>query len=162
MGVAVNYRKTFAKWWNFSTDVRLFNNRISNIIDSSARTAALTICFATINNQFPLKKGWTFDLSGFIRSKRLEGFPVYAMPNESFSIGMSKKIKSVATITLNLNDPFYLLKGGTMSDRNTFVFRSHNRPENRFVTFTLNYRFGKTIQQSRKNSGGAQDELDRL
>lgn len=162
MGIDLNYHKSLTKWWNTNVDIHLFNNRINDVIDSSGVVAGITIFFLTVSNQFPLKKGWAIDLSGFYRTKRLEGFPVYAIPGGAFSVGVSKKIKTRTTFTVNANDPFRLLKGGIMSDRETFSFHTINRNENRYVTLTVNYRFGKTPQQQNRRNHGTTDEQSRL
>ena len=162
VGIDINYHKPITKWWNTNVDIHFFNNRINDVIDSSKVIAGITIFFVTISNQFPLKKGWTFDLSGFYRTKRLEGFPVYAIPGGAFSFGVSKKIKTRATITMNVNDPFRLLKGGIMTNRETFSFHTTNRNENRYVTFTVSYRFGKAMQQQTRRNHDTPDEQNRL
>lgn len=162
-GIDINYHRSITKWWNTNSDLHLFNNHFNDIIDSSRVNKGITIYFLTISNQFILKKGWTLDLSGFYRTKRFEGFPVYAIRSGSFSFGLSKKIKNRSTVTMNFNDPLRLLKGGLLSDRNSFIFRTSNRNENRYLVLTFNYRFGKAIQQqNRRNNGSAQDEQNRL
>jgi outer membrane beta-barrel protein/carboxypeptidase family protein len=162
MGIDVNYHKSVTKWWTTNTDVHVLNNHFDDVLDSARVVADVVVCIASMTNQFPLKKGWTFDLSGSYRTRRLEGFPVYAISSGVFSVGVSKKIRTRATITMSLNDPFGLSRGGIRTDRETFTFQTLNHIENRYLTLNISYRFGKTMQTKNRKTGGAQDELNRL
>ncbi len=162
MGIAIDFHKKLTKWWTTNSTVNIFNNRYNDYYNGVHITPQITICIVNVSNQFILKKGWTIDLSGFYRSKRLEGFPIYAIPSGSFSTGVSKKIKSRITLTANLNDPFWLLRGGISSNTETFFYKGRNRNENRYLTLTFSYRFGKSLQLPNRRNVSSPDELNRL
>jgi hypothetical protein len=161
VSLSVNFHKNLTKWWMTNSTVSFVNNRLLDYADGKPVSVNITACFVNISNQFPLKKGWTFDLSGWYRGKRLEGFPVYVIGAGTFSLGASKKINSKATITCNINDPLWVLRGGIDCETATFIYHTHNKMENRYVTLTFSYRFGKTLQQQNRKSGSP-DEQNRL
>lgn len=79
--------------------------------------------------------------------------------------GQKQVLKGKGTIRLNLRDPFWLqrYKGKTQYDViNTKV---QNLWDNRQVTTTFTYRFGKNGQQNappRRRSSASQDEQNRV
>lgn len=164
IGIALNFNKALTKWWNTSITANLFNNYVDARGSATDTTFSLTTFRIWVSNQFPLKNGWTLDLSAFFLGKRMEGVLIYALPSGSFSFGFSKKIlKQKGTLTANMNDPFWMFRGPrVVNDTYTFVSKVTNERENRYCTLTFNYRFGKTFQQKHKNNGSAQDEQNRV
>ncbi|MDP4264273.1 MAG: TonB-dependent receptor [Bacteroidota bacterium] len=161
--VGVNYSHSLKKWWNFTGSAFLFNNYFSGYPDADLPATSATVCIMNVTNQFPMKKGWTLDASGIYRSKRLEGAYSHALPTYSFSFGAAKKIlKNNGTLTLNMNDPFWLMRTDIYTEQSTFYSKTNNHPENRWMTITFNYRFGKTTNQKRRNTGSSQDEQSRV
>ena len=161
--LAVDYTHSLKKWWNFTGSVFLFNNHFSAYPSANLPAVSATVCIMSVSNQFPLKKGWTLDASGLYRSKRLEGGFIHALPTYSFSVGASKKLlKNKGTLTFNMNDPFGLFRTDTYTEQSSFYSKTNNRPENRWLTATFNYRFGKATNQRRRTTGSSQDEQNRV
>jgi hypothetical protein len=165
VGIAVDFDKQVAKWWRIDYTLLLSNNRYTSHATGLDTIYNLTTFRAFINNDFPLKNGWKLNLSAFYLGKRPEGVLIYAQSAGAFSFGGSKKIlKDKGTITLNMNDPFGMFWGPVFSNETTtFKSTTTNRRDNRYLSLTFNYRFGKELKiQKRRTDGSAQDEERRV
>ena len=162
IGIALDCNKKVTRWWNINSTVNFFHNEMNGWLDGKQVSASNFTLIANVSNQFNLSKTLSLDLTAFYRTPRLESFPVYSIAGGSFSLGASKKLSQKASITADINDPLNLFSGGQVSDRQTFVMRNVNKPENRYVVLTYSYRFGKTLEQNRKHASAAQDEINRL
>lgn len=161
--LAINYAHPLKKWWNFTGSAFIFNNHFAAYPAANLPAVSATVYVLNVTNQFLLKKGWTLDASGFYRSKRLEGGFLHALPSYSFSVGGSKKMfHNKGTFTFNMNDPFWLLRTDIYTEQSSFYSKTNNHPENRWLTVTFNYRFGKATNQRRRNTGSSQDEQNRV
>ena len=118
---------------------------------------------ANVNNQFTFKNGWGGELSGFYRTKGIEGQMV--IKNMSMvNAGVQKQIlKKKGTLKLTVRDIFQgRVARGNINFQNTEAsFRQIG--DNRVATISFSYRFGKPIKGLKKrNTGGAGDEQDRI
>ena len=119
---------------------------------------------AQVQQQFKFKKGWAAEVSGFYRSKGLEGV-IYIKPMAQVNAGVSKQIlKDKGSIRLNVRDIF---AGGVFkgySKYGTVDANFTNVNDSRAVSLTFTYRFnkGKLKASSSKRSSGASDEQDRV
>lgn len=152
-----------AKWWNLmlysAANYRHFEGAVNgNAVDLSATTF-----LANVNNQFSFKKGWSAELSGFYRSRGVEG-QIQILDISQFNAGLAKQVlKNKGTVKLAVRDMFGPMHvQGKINFQNTrATFQQHN--DNRVATISFNYRFGKPIKglQKRK-TGGAGDEQNRI
>ncbi len=142
-----------------AANYRHFNGAVNgNEVDLSATTF-----LANINNQFSFKKGWSAELSGFYRSRGVEG-QIEILDISQFNAGIAKQVlKNKGTVKLAVRDMFGPMHvQGRINFQNTRAsFEQHN--DNRVATISFNYRFGKPIKglQKRK-TGGAGDEQNRI
>lgn len=116
-----------------------------------------------VNNQFTFKKGWGAELSGFYRSKGIEGqIEIEAMGQ--LNAGIQKQVmKQKGTVKLTVRDILYTMQpSGDINFQNTEA-HFKNKRDSRVATLSFNYRFGKPIKglKSRK-TGGAGDEQNRV
>ena len=117
-----------------------------------------------LQQQFNFNKGWSAELSGFYRSKALEGV-IYIQPIAQVNAGVSKQVlKNKGSIRLNVKDIF---AGGVFkgySKYGTVDAKFKNVNDSRAVSLTFTYRFnkGKLKASSSKRSGGAGDEQKRV
>ncbi|MEO7444516.1 MAG: outer membrane beta-barrel protein [Ferruginibacter sp.] len=163
VNLSVNARMNPKKWWtimvNTSGDYNHFAGRLyGEDLDIKAAT-----WLAYMNNQFNFKKGWAAELSGFYRSRGIEGqIIINSMYN--LNAGISKQVlKNKGTLKLALRDFTGPMKtAGTVNFQNTRAsFNQVN--DNKVATISFNYRFGKPIKGMKKrNTGGASDEQNRL
>lgn len=152
------------KWWTLNFSGVVYNSRLSVKTPDLDTVTAITAYRLNLDNQFHLNNGWDLELSGYYMSRRVDGVLVYLLPAGSLSLGAGKKIlKDKATLTFNLNDPFEWYRPGQTEEASTFTAGITSRPESRYLSVTLSYRFGKPIQQQkRKKNDSGEDEQSRV
>lgn len=162
--VSVSVQKAVTKWWNTMVYTEGKYNQFSGILSSGdAINTHATTFLANINNQFKFSKGWSAELSGWYRTKGIEG-QIAIKALGQLNAGVQKQvIKNKGTIKLAVND---ILKTrnpqGDINFQSTEArFRQYG--DNRVATISFSYRFGKPIKgvQKRK-TGGAGDEQNRV
>ena len=162
-GIAINASNQYTKWWSGNIYVNVFHNEFSGIISGDAVKQNATTALLNVSQQFKFNKGWSAELSGFYRTKALEGLFVIE-PFGVMNIGVGKQIlKNKGSVRLNVRDIFWsqkikgIVKYGSI-DAN---FRQFN--DNRIVNVSFTYRFskGKAVTSQRKR-GGADDEQSRV
>jgi iron complex outermembrane receptor protein len=168
IGLAINAPFTVVKNWNVNLFVNVFNNRYEGVYFNSFTgkndpiDISYTSALVNISNTFSFKKGWSGEVSGFYRGKTIEQLTI-ADPMYFMNLGVQKTvIKGKGTLRLNVRDPFHWqqFRGRTVySDIDVRIF---NRWDNRNITATFSYRFGKTsVAQARKRNTGATEEQNR-
>lgn len=168
IGLAINAPFTVVKNWNVNLFVNVFNNRYEGVYYNSFTgkndpiDISYTSTLVNVSNTFSFKKGWSGEVSGFYRGKTIEQLTI-ADPMYFMNLGVQKTvIKGKGTVRLNIRDPFHWqqFKGRTLySDIDVKIY---NRWDNRNITATFSYRFGKTsIAQDRKRNNGASEEQNR-
>jgi iron complex outermembrane receptor protein len=168
IGIAVNAPLQLAKWWSTNLFVNVFNNKYEGVYYNSYTlkndpiNVDYTSFLVNISNTFTFPKGWSGEISGFYRGKGVDQLSV-AEPMYFMNIGAQKNIlKGKGTLRMNLRDPFHWqqFRGNTVySD---IDMRVRNRWDNRNLTITISYRFGKsTVQQARRRASGTQEEQNR-
>ncbi|MEI6945723.1 TonB-dependent receptor [Paraflavisolibacter sp. H34] len=164
-GLSISAQVPVRKWWTAivytNANYNAFTGRINGgeLIDVQAANL-----MANINNQFKWGKGWAAELSGFYRSRGVEG-QIRIEPLGQLSTGLSKTVlKGAGTVKLNVRDLLYTqYPHGSISFQQTDA-RFSNRHDSRVATVSFSYRFGKPIKglPQRKASGGAGDEQSRV
>lgn len=168
IGLAINAPFTVVKNWNVNLFVNVFNNRYEGVYYNSFTgnndpiDISYTSALVNVSNTVSFKKGWSGEVSGFYRGKTIEQLTI-ADPMYFMNLGVQKTvIKGKGTLRLNIRDPFHWqqFKGRTLySDIDVKIF---NRWDNRNITATFSYRFGKTsVAQARKRNTGASEEQNR-
>jgi outer membrane receptor protein involved in Fe transport len=169
IGIAVNAPFSPMKGWNVNLFANLFYNRYEGVYYNSFTGSNdpinihYTSVLLNVTNSFSFKKGWSGELSAFYRGKTIEQLTI-ADPMYMMSLGVQKTVmKGKGTWRLNIRDPFQWqqFKGRTMySDIDV---RIRNRWDNRNMTVTFSYRFGKTtVAQARRRTSGATEEQNRV
>jgi hypothetical protein len=168
IGLAINAPFSPVKNWNVNLFVNIFNNRYEGVYFNSFTgkndpiDINYTSALVNVSNTFSFKKGWSGEISGFYRGKTIEQLTI-ADPMYFLNLGVQKTVlKGKGTWRLNVRDPFHWqqFKGHTLySDIDVKV---HNRWDNRNITATFSYRFGKTsVAQARRRTTGATEEQNR-
>ena len=115
-----------------------------------------------VNNQLKFSKVWSGEVSGWYRTKGVEG-QILIKPFGAMSIGVARQIiKNKGSLKLNVRDVFYTQKvKGNMNFKSTEV-SFFNMRDSRVINLTFTYRFGKPLSgtQPRKQSGV--DEQNRV
>lgn len=162
-GLAVSLNKSITKWWTTSIYANVYNNHFTGTVNNEYISIGVTSFMTQLQQQFKFSKGWAAELSGFYRSKGMEGV-IYIQPIVQVNAGISKQVlKNKGSIRLNVRDVFAgsVFKGYSKYSNIDIQFRNVN--DNRAVSLTFSYRFnkGKLKAGSRRDSG-AGDEQNRV
>ncbi|RYY38534.1 MAG: TonB-dependent receptor [Chitinophagaceae bacterium] len=165
MGLSVNVQVPVRKWWNANLFSNYVNVRFSGRMngDGEEFNASTSLVMFNASNQFVLGKGWSAELSGWYRSRGVDG-QIVISPMGQVSTGVSKAIfKGAGSIKCNVRDVFFTQKvNGEINFQNTQAFFQQRR-DTRSVTLAFSWRFGKPIKDTpRRRAGAASDELNRV
>jgi len=165
-GVAISAQVPVAKWWNASIYTNYNYNKFKGRLNGNGEyidVAASNILF-NVNNQFKFNKGWSGELSGFYRTKGVDG-QIIIQPLGQLSAGIGKQVlKNKGTVKFNVRDILYTNKAtGDINFENTMAHFVNSR-DSRVASVSFTYRFGKPIKggQQRRKIGGADDEQNRV
>jgi outer membrane receptor protein involved in Fe transport len=163
-GISLSAQVPIKKWWTGIFYTNLNYNKFTGVLNGEDLNIDATNLMLNINNQFKFNKGWSAELSGWYRTKGIEG-QILIQPMGQASAGVSKQIiKGKGTVRLNVRDLFFTnYAKGNINFQSTEAYFT-NRRDSRVGTFTFSYRFGKPIkdQRQRRRNGGADDELNRV
>jgi iron complex outermembrane recepter protein len=116
------------------------------------------------SNQFSFGKGWNAELSGWYRTRGVEGQLVIGSMAQ-VSTGISKTIlKGSGSVKLGMRDIFYTNKiAGEINFQGTEAHFWQTR-DTRTVNASFTWRFGKPVKDAapRRRAGAASDEMNRV
>jgi outer membrane receptor protein involved in Fe transport len=163
-GISVSANIPVKKWWTAIIYTNLNYNKFTGLLYGENIDVSSTTLLVNLNNQFKFNKEWSAELSGWCRTKGVEG-QVVVDPLGQAAAAISKQIlKDKASLKLAIRDIFYTggVRGYIDFQQTQATF--HNTRDSRQVSLTFNYRFGKPIKgpQPRRNAGGASDEQNRV
>lgn len=163
IGMSVNAGMPVTKWWRANVFVNGFYNDYKGEINGGYVATSLWSWMTNIQNQFTFKKGWGAEVSGFYRSKMLEGV-IESLPMGAINLAVSRKImKDKGTLRLNFRDPFDLQYFRGQSKYQNIDIRFTNYWDNRVVNASFTWRFGKVLKSApQRKTGGANDEQNRV
>ncbi|MEO6490410.1 MAG: TonB-dependent receptor [Ferruginibacter sp.] len=163
VNLSVSAQVSPAKWFKSSLYGEANYQQYKGILYGEELDVEATTYLFNVNNQFTFKKGWSGELSGFYRSKGIEG-QILIKPIAQLNAGIQKSvINNKGSLKLTVRDITGPRKNrGEINFQNTEArFRQYS--DNRVATISFTYRFGKPIKgvQKRK-TGGAGDEQNRI
>ncbi len=162
-GVAVSAQVPVKKWWTAILYTNLNYSKFTGELNEERINVEATNLMVNVNNQFKFKKGWSAEISGWYRTKGVEG-QIMINPMGQLSAAVSKNIlKDKGTLKLNVRDILYTQQvSGNINFQSTEAYFNNAR-DSRVATFTFVYRFGKPIKGTKaRKSGGAGDEQSRV
>ena len=162
-GIAVSAQTSVAKWWTAILYTNVNYNKFSGMLYGENVNVEATTLLLNLNNQFTFSKGWSGEISGFYRTKGVEGqVIIYSMGQASAALS-KKLLNDKASLKLGIRDLFYTMqpKGYINFQQTEATFQ--NKRDSRQVSLTFTYRFGKPLKgvSGRRNSG-AGDEQNRV
>ena len=159
LGLAVSANFPVSKVWSANIYGNVFNNKYYGALNTAILDVNATMFMINANNQFKFKKGWSAELSGFYRSKGIEG-QLIANSMWQVSTGVQKQIlKAKGTIKLSVSDIFLTQKFSGSVKYQDIDVKLKGINDTRRGTLTFTYRFGKPIQnQPKKKSTGLDEE----
>lgn len=165
IGIAITAPIPITKWWTSNIFTNIYNNHYEGVYENKPINLSYTSFMINMTQTFTIKQGFTVEMTGFYRAKGVDQLSINE-PMYLLSFGGQKQVmKGKGTLRLNLRDPFWLqqYKGRTQYD--VIDTRVRNRSDNRQVTATFTYRFGKNGQQNpppRRRNSASQDEQNRV
>jgi iron complex outermembrane receptor protein len=165
IGLSITAPVPITKWWNSNTFFNVFNNRYAGIYENKPLSLSYTSYMINMTQTFTIKQGFTLEVTGFYRARGVNQLNIDE-PMYMLSFGSQKTVlKGKGTLRLNVRDPFWLqrYKGKTQYD--VVDSRVQNKWDNRSVTVSFTYRFGKNNQQNpppRRRNAASQDEQNRV
>ena len=164
IGLAISAYFPVTKFWTTNIFGNASNSKFKGALNGGILDVQGTTFMTNVNNQFKFKKGWSAELSGFYRSKGIEG-QIVANPMWQISSGVQKQVlKTKGNLKLSFSDIFNTQKFvGTVKYQDIDVYINEQNDRRR-VSLTFTYRFGKAMQnqQQRRKTGGAGDEQSRV
>lgn len=161
--ISVSAQKPLTKIWTLIVYSEANYSQYKGLTFGNSEKRTGNTYLVNINNQFKFNKGWSAELSGFYRTKGIEG-QVSINPLSQVNAGVQKDIlKKKGTLKLNIRDAFFsMVQNGKLDILNTDA-SFHQYGDSRVVSLNFTYRFGKSIKgvQKRK-TGGAGDEQNRI
>ena len=163
ISLSANAQVKVAKWWMSMIYAEGRYQEFKGILSDEALNIHGTNYTGNINNQFTFKKGWSAELSGFYRTKAIEG-QILIHGIGQVTGGVKKDIlKGKGSLKLTVRDMFgpMLVKGNINFQNTQASFSQYS--DNRVASLTFNYRFGKPIKGLKnRKSGGADEEKNRV
>ncbi|MFZ1259403.1 MAG: outer membrane beta-barrel family protein, partial [Chitinophagaceae bacterium] len=165
IGISITAPVPITKWWTSNTFVNIFNNQYIGVFENQPIDLSYTSFMVNMTNTFTLKQGFTLEMTGFYRARGVNQLnidePMYMV---SFG-GQKTVLKGKGTVRLNLRDPFWLQRYKGRTQYNLIDTKVNNRWDNRQLTASFTYRFGKNGQQNpppRRRNSASQDEQNRV
>jgi hypothetical protein len=162
-GIAVSTQVPVIKWWTAILYTNVNYNKFSGMLYGENINVEATTLLLNLSNQFTFSNGWSGELSGFYRTKGVEG-QLLIYPMGQASAALSKKLlKDKASLKLGVRDFLYTKKTRGSIDFQQTEATFHQKRDSRQVSLTFTYRFGKPLKgvSGRRNSG-ADDEQNRV
>lgn len=165
IGIAITAPVPVTKWWMSNIFVNVFNNHYEGIYENKPLDLSYTSFMINMTQTFTIKQGFTVEMSGFYRARGVNQLNIDE-PMYLLSFGAQKQVlKGKGTVRLNLRDPFWLQRYKGKTEYDIVDSKVQNKWDNRQVTATFTYRFGKTVQQNgtpRRRNSASQDEQNRV
>lgn len=165
IGIAITAPVPVTKWWDSNIFVNVYNNHYEGIYENKPLDLSYTSFMINWTQTFTIKQGFTAEVSGFYRAKGVDQLSIND-PMYLLNFGAQKQVlKGKGTLRLNLRDPFWMQRYSGKTQYDVVDSRVKNKWDNRQVTATFTYRFGKTSQQNpppRRRNSASQDEQNRV
>jgi outer membrane receptor protein involved in Fe transport len=162
MGIAINAQLEAKKIFSTNIYLNYSYDKYNGEVNGDPLNNQINMLLVNINNQFKFKKGWSAELSGWYRTKGIEG-QIIVSPLSQVTFAAQKQIlKNKGTLKFSIRDIFYtnLPKGDISFSRTEAKFS--NKRDNRILNLSFIYRFGKTYKPVIKNSSGSDDIKSRV
>lgn len=162
-GIAVSANFPVTSFWSTNLFSNLNYDSYKGVIDGGNLDVNATTFMANMNNQIKFKKGWSAELSGFYRSKGIEG-QIVVNPMWRLDAGVQKNVlKNKGSVKFSVRDIFNSQNfTGSVNYQDIDVYIRNIR-DSRTFSLTFSYRFGKPIKnQQQRRTGGASDEESRI
>jgi hypothetical protein len=162
-GIAISAQIPVGKWLTSNLYSNYNYNKFAGTLHGELLEVEGGTLSFNMNNQFRINKIWSAELSGWYRTKGIEG-QIVIQPMGQLAFGVSKQVlKGKGSVRFNIRDIFYTqMAKGQMKFKSTeasFV----NKRDSRVANLTFTYRFGKPLNgNGQRKKGSASDEQNRV
>lgn len=161
-GIAVSGQIPIAKWMSLNIYANLYNNRFRGLVNNAYVDLSSPTFMFNGSTSIKLGKGWNAELSGFYRTKGLEGV-MFINPMGMISSGISKSVlKGKGSVRLNIRDMFWLQKPSGYAKYDDIDIKFKNTNDNRVANLSFTYRFSKGKVGNTQRKRSSVDEADRV
>jgi iron complex outermembrane recepter protein len=162
-GVAVSANFPVTKFWTTNIYTNVSNTAFKGELNGGMLSTQAVTFFANMSNQIKFDKGWSAELSGFYRSKGIEG-QIVMSGMWRLDAGVQKMVlKNKGSLKLGVRDIFNSQHFSGAVKYQDIDLNINNTRMNRTVSLTFSYRFGKPIKnQQHRRTGGASEEQSRV
>ncbi|MDP4264247.1 MAG: TonB-dependent receptor [Bacteroidota bacterium] len=164
VGLSISAYKQIKKWWSGNIYLNVYNNHFKGVVNTDPISIGVTGVMMQVQQQFKWGKGWGAEVSGFYRSKGLEGV-IFIKPIGQVNAGFSKEVlKKKGSIRVNIRDIFAggVFKGYSKYGVVDAQFRNVNDSRAASISFTYRFNKGKLKAGNNRKNGGADDETNRV
>jgi iron complex outermembrane receptor protein len=163
-GLAVSAYKEIKKWWSGNVYMNVYNNQFEGVVNNTDIKVATTTFVFNAQSQFKFGKTWGAEVSGFYRTKGLEGV-IFIKPMGMMNFGVSKQImKGKGSLRFNVRDVFAMQKFNGYSRYSNVDAKFTDISDSRAASLNFTWRFnkGKLKAGNQRKSGGASEEQNRV
>jgi iron complex outermembrane receptor protein len=162
-GITMNVNFSPVKWWTVQLYTQLLNGNYKATLYGQDVKNSGAYWYVNNTNQFQINKKWSAELSGFYQTKTYYAQFVL-IPVGGISAGVSRKLfKDNGSIKLNIQDPFYINRGGgEIIGLSNSTADWRNKFDSRVLTVAFSYRFSKGENLKARNTGGSDSEKGRV
>jgi len=163
-GIAISANKSMNKWWTNSININVFKNSYKGIVNNAYISLSTTSFILNGTQQFKLSETLTAELNGRYRNGWLEGV-MRAKPVGFIGAGLSKQVmKNKGTLRLTARDIFHTQKFRGIVKYGNVDFNLQEVNDSQVVSIGFTYRFskGKKIAPTKRTSGSANEEQERI
>jgi iron complex outermembrane receptor protein len=165
-GASVSAQLQVRKWWSANLYANYNFTRFSGRLNTTGDLIDVEASNGMFNgtNQFSFGKGWNAELSGWYRTRGVDGqLLIGSMAQVNAGIGKTI-LKGSGSVKLGMRDIFLTNKAaGEINFQGTEVHFWQTR-DTRTVNASFTWRFGKPVKDSapRRRAGAASDEVNRV
>lgn len=165
MGVSVSASMPIRKWWTGSLYVNATDNRFEGVVDGSNVVVRARMIMLNGSQQFKFAKTWSAELSGFYRTRGVEGV-ILTKPLGILNIGFGKQVlQNKGSLRLNIRDVLYSQKFQAQTRYGNVDAAFQEWRDTRVVNLSFTYRFSKGKLNGgapKRRTGGSNDEAERV
>ena len=162
LGISVALQATPFKWWSLSGQAIYNHKELKGYANVNYASDISQINFS-MNNQFRPGKIYTVELSGFYTTRARNDLQELLEPTGQLSAGVARSVfNKKGTLKLSARDIFFTqaMEGNTDFPSATEYFIL--RRDSRVFSLSFTWRFGKPQKTTRRSSGAADDEIQRV
>ena len=179
-GIELTYTNTIKKWWDFTSNINLYNANINTQnIENAVQIGGRWAVFGKVNNNLYLPKNWSIQISADYQGKsnlpvtQNQGFGPPMMQAQSSSQGYIEPFYGVdlavkktflkndmGSATLSINDIFRSRGNTQVSTGDGFSQTYYRLANPQLIKLNLSFRFGKMdVNLFKKNNTSSMEGM---